>query len=286
MPIRAIHRGSLGRRFMGRRPGRVFVLLPDPVDADACLKAAGFTGFADADEAWDREFEQLVGAAVAAMTRRFGEASVSAPTHARHPAWVERLDSFCLGLLLGRSRPQPATWTPTQAMQNAATDDQLVPFALVGFGDAAYRHGVGPRAALLSGGGHPLLWFWLDDELADAWPEIADEVSQPWSSNELELAWEPLVPAIPMLARELPRVALHRGDAISWTDGEHVLGFNAGLGVSPAEVYVPTESSWSASAPVWASTLRATIVRDFEASGVRVVAHEGAGAFDDFQKAR
>jgi len=89
-----------------------------------------------------------------------------------------------------------------------------------------------------------------------------------------------------MLARELPRVALHRGDAISWTDGEHVLGFNAGLGVSPAEVYVPTESSWSASAPVWASTLRATIVRDFEASGVRVVAHEGAGAFDDFQKAR
>ena len=44
-----------------------------------------------------------------------------------------------------------------------------------------------------------------DDELADAWPEIADAVSQPWSNSELELAWEPLVPAIPMLARRASR---------------------------------------------------------------------------------
>ncbi|MFT3776493.1 MAG: hypothetical protein QM820_64960 [Minicystis sp.] len=50
-----------------------------------------------------------------------------------------------------------------------------------------------------------------------------------------------------------------------------MLRFSAGLGVQPAEVYIPTEAVWRATAPAWARELREEVVRDFEAAGVKVV---------------
>jgi hypothetical protein len=271
MPIAAICRGDLGRHYMGQRPGSLFALLPDPVDADACLASAGFTRFADSDERWDADFDAFVAATVTALQARFGEPEVTVPERSPHAAWVERLDGFLGGLLLGRSRPARRRWTATDALRHAARDDQTFAFAHVGFGDANHRHAIGYRAGLFAGDGHPILWVWLDEQVAEQWPAIAQAAAGDWPCTELELAWGSLLPSMPMLARELPRASLHRGDAASWTDGARTLWFHAGLGVSPPEVYLPPESQWPAHAPAWAASLRPTIVRELEAIGVRVV---------------
>lgn len=60
MRIRALHVKALGRRFWGGRLGTLHTLLPEPVDADACLTEAGFSAFADSDDDWDRDFDALV----------------------------------------------------------------------------------------------------------------------------------------------------------------------------------------------------------------------------------
>jgi len=280
MPIVAIHQGKLGHYYMGRRRGSVFALLPDPVDADACLASAGFTSFADSDDRWDADFDAFVAATVTALQARFGETEVTVPERSPHPAWVERLDGFLGGLLLGRSRPAQRRWTATDALCQAARDDQVLAFAYVGFGDANHRHAIGYRAGVFASDGHPILWVWLDEEVAEAWPAIVRAAAGDWPCTELELAWGSLLPSMPMLSRELPRASLHRGDAATWTDGERTLWFQAGLGVSPGAVYLPPESQWSALAPTWAASLRPTIVRELEALGVRVVAMPGAGVVE------
>lgn len=280
MPIHAIHRGALGHRYMGQRRGSVFALLPDPVEADACLAKAGFTSFADCGDTWDDEFATLLASTIAAMTIRFGDPEVIVREPPQPAPWIRRLDSFLGGLLLWRSRPKPIDWTPVLALQTAARDDQHPAFAYVGFGEAAHRHARGHRAALFTSDGHPIVWVWLEDTLEASWPAIAAEAAGSWPSSELTLAWDPLVPSFAMLSRELPRVSLHRGDAASWTDGTRTVGFQAGLGVSPPQVYLPPESQWRTHAPSWAAALRPTIVRDFHASGVCVVETHDAVAFD------
>ncbi|PRQ08284.1 hypothetical protein [Enhygromyxa salina] len=280
MPIRAVHRGALGRRYMGRRRGSLFALLPAPVDADACLAEAGFADFADSEDAWDDELEALISTTVTTMTVRFGDPDVTVHEPPTHPPWLQRLDSFLGGLLLWRSRPKPTARTPTLALQTAAQDDQPPAFAHVGFGAAAHRHGEPHRAGVFTSDGHPIIWVWLEDSVADAWPDIAREIAGPLPCSEIDLAWERLLPSFPLLSREPSRVAVHRGDAATWTDGDRVLGFQAGLGVTPPQVYLPPESQWRTHAPSWAATLRPAIVRDLQTFGLRVVELRDATAFE------
>lgn len=261
---------------MGARPGQVFAVLPEPVNADKRLAAAGFLDFEDTDEDWDRDFRRLVVGLVRALERRFGESSVVAPP--RVQSWRTRLARF-------GNRPQditnPDKLAPDAALTSAARDDSYLEFASVEFGRGAkLRSSASASACMFASGGQPIIWIWLDDDVALAWSEIIEEARETQPSRELDIAWESLLPDKPRLSIELPRAVLHRGDSASWTDGARGLGFHAGLGVRPPEVYLPPESAWEAASPVWAATLRDTIVRDFEQLGVRVVEIANASVRD------
>jgi hypothetical protein len=47
-------------------------LWPTPVDGDACFEAAGFVEFADSNEFWDEEFEELLNRVIAFCARLSG----------------------------------------------------------------------------------------------------------------------------------------------------------------------------------------------------------------------
>ncbi|MFO0629518.1 MAG: hypothetical protein U0325_28335 [Polyangiales bacterium] len=69
---------------------------------------------------------------------------------------------------------------------------------------------------------------------------------------------------------------IHWGDSASWRCDEGALGFDAGLGASPPEVYVPPEAEFARRAPPWARARLDEITRDFRALGARVVPRANA----------
>jgi hypothetical protein len=231
--IRALRVGTIGARYRGARPGRVFALLPEPAHA----------------------FDQLVASVVSVLERRLGEPSVVAPPR-RQSLWT-RLARF-------GNRPQdiinPDKLTPSAALTSAATRSGYLEFAAVEFGHSGM---------LFCTDRDPVLWIWLDEGTAASWSEILEAAAGPWPCSALDREWE--LPEKPYLSIELPRVMLHWGESASWSDGSRSLGFQAGLGVNPPEVYLPPESTWVMASPAWAAALRAEIIRDFEQLGARVV---------------
>lgn len=277
MAITAVRRGDVGVRFRGSERGYMFALLPEPVDADACLSDAGFTAFADSDEKWDEDFDAIVTALIRVLEKTFGEPSVVAPTRSVEPRWWGRLSSF---LLFQRSASNaavlnPGRLSPIAALTSAAHDDSYLEFASVEFGRSSDRC----DAISFASDGHPILWIWLRGEGKEEWPALSQAAAGNLPCTDVSIAWDSLVPTRPVFSLELPRVSFHRGDTASWTDGTRRLGFNAGLGVSPPEVYVPTAQLWNSSVPQWAATLRSTIIDDLRKAGAAVVELENAATF-------
>src|SRR5262249_34718391 len=134
----------------------------------------------------------------------------------------------------------PGGLSPLAALLDAAYDDSHLDFASVRF-EGVKRS---PQALVWTSDGHPILWAWLSENAAATWSDTVAELAKGLPCVELSIAWDVLVPTRPVLSMELPRAMLHRGESASWTDGEHVLGFDAGVGVVPAEVYLPPESEW------------------------------------------
>jgi hypothetical protein len=275
--IRALRIGTIGRRYVGDRPGQLFALLPDPVDSDACLAEAGFSAFEDTDDKWERDFERLVAGLIRALERRFGKPSVVAPPR-RQSRWSR--------LKRSGSRPQdiinPDKLAPDAALASAARDDSYLEFAWVELGRDTK---VPALASMFSSDGHPIIWVWLDENVALGWSEIVEEARGSWPCSALDIAWDRLLPDKPRLSIELPRARLHRGDSASWTDGSRSLGFQAGLGVRPPEVYLPPESLWMTASPGWAAMLRCSIIQDFEQLGARVVEMADAPVHDGHPEA-
>ncbi len=67
---------------------------------------------------------------------------------------------------------------------------------------------------------------------------------------------------------------VHRGEAATYTCEAGVLQFPAGLGVRPAEVYIPIVSRFVEQVPPWALGLHGHVVSCFEELGVEVVLGE------------
>jgi hypothetical protein len=150
---------------------------PAPANADVCFQAAGFTDFADADEAWDRAAARLLERVVDEL-RAFGAPRLLSPALRPRRGWRDRL--------LGRAAP-PATLLEQLGMP--LHRDEL-PDAVVAFGPDG--------ASLRTGSGHFLLWITLPEEevapfVAGALPRIA----APHPLVPTDLAWEHLLPAAP-----------------------------------------------------------------------------------------
>lgn len=279
MKISVLGIGILGVRYWGMQKGNLFALLPDPVDADACLERAGFTSFADSDDAWDRDFERVVSDLLQALRRRWEEPEVVAPPRSTRRPWTERLRAF-FGKHHDDDILNPGGLSPLAALVDAAHDDSHLDFASVRF-EGVTRSS---QAMVWTSDGHPILWVWLSENAGATWSDTVAELAKGFPCVELSIAWDLLVPNRPHLSAELPRAMLHRGESASWTDGEHVLGFNAGLGVVPGEVYLPPESEWPSTAPTWARELRLMIASDFAKLGVLVVDSPGAHVFDNYRR--
>lgn len=148
---------------------------PAPANDDACFRAAGFTDFADADEAWDEAAGRLLERAVDEL-RAFGAPRLLGPALRPRRGWRDRL--------LGRAAP-PAT----------LLDQLLVPLHRDDLPDAVVAFGA-DGASLRAGSGHFLLWITLPeagvpDFVAGALPRIA--AHHPLLRTDL--AWEHLLPA-------------------------------------------------------------------------------------------
>jgi hypothetical protein len=150
-----------------------------------------------------------------------------------------------------------------ESLVAAVVPDGGLPFALADFGPAL----------LFAAPGRPVLWLWLSEAAESVWPELLSGLGPTASDPE---DWSGRVPDRPVLRADGPRAALHWGEGASWRDGSRVLGFSAGLGARPPEVYLPPAATWPDRVPDWAVALRDQVCRDLAALGARVVEREDA----------
>jgi hypothetical protein len=78
----------------------------------------------------------------------------------------------------------------------------------------------------------------------------------------------------------MTKAQLHRGEHASYSCDEGTLQLHAGLGVSPAEVYVPPREKFLATAPEWARALYDDVVKSFTELGARVVVSRSASVWE------
>lgn len=159
----------------GSRPADVatFAVWPAPVNADECFRAAGFTDFGDADEAWDAEAESLLRRMVEALSA-YGEPRLRSTILSPRPRWRDRLRSLA---------PQPLPLTD-QLLAPMRWDS--LPDAIVEFGSAA--------VSVRGGGGHFLLWITLPAAEAERFQDALPGIAGGHPLLRTELAWEHLLP--------------------------------------------------------------------------------------------
>ncbi|MFN9714025.1 MAG: hypothetical protein ACK57G_09545 [Planctomycetota bacterium] len=145
----------------------LFVLWPAPMNHDVCFRDAGFTDFADADEAWDANAEGLLSRLLAEMST-YGEPRLVSAALQQPQPWFRSLfrkpDVFSLRDQISL----PIQW------------DQL-PDCVVEFGESG--------VSLRTGQGHHVFWITLPCRLKDAVPAMVHTVAGPHPVLKTELRW-------------------------------------------------------------------------------------------------
>lgn len=276
MTITAVRRGHVGARFRGHESGYLFALTLEQVDTATHLHDAGLPTVARSNEHRD-ELKTIVTALLLNLEDTFGEPRVTAPPLAIEQSKWEQFRSFLRPTQLRDidDLVNPDGLSPNTALMSAAHDSSELKFAIVSF----ERHAGRADALVCASDGRPILWVWLSDEVKDQWPTLSQAASGALPCLDASVDWDKLLPTWPWFSTALPRVSFYRGESAIWRDGTRRLGFNAGLGVKPPEVYVPTAKLWSSSVPPWASSLRPMIIDDLQESGAVVVEQDHAAVF-------
>jgi hypothetical protein len=177
MSVFRIHWSTVDPRLTPRLAhgdGRLVPVWPAPVNDDACFRAAGFTDFADADEAWDREADRFLQRLVDELSR-FGPPRIRQAAEPRR-SWWQRLFG-------ARSRAPDMLETI-----RAPADWDHLPDTVVEFGASP--------VTLRTGGGHLLLWLTIPDSEMDAFvTDTLPGIAAPHPLVRTDLAWEHLLPA-------------------------------------------------------------------------------------------
>jgi hypothetical protein len=178
--IERIHGSPIGRFTFRDEPGRLFALLPSPVDHDACFERAGFSDFADSTDEWDADFRDVLDRLVGSLLSQ-GPVTVDG-ARAAEPGF--------LGLRLGLKSPPD---DPAGRLVLAASDDQ--------FGPCCAYFGAPARAAVFTDDGHSIVWVWLRENLEDQWPKVLCAAAGTLPVVETKLRWEALGPSAASLVR-------------------------------------------------------------------------------------
>ena len=163
----------------------VVAVWPAPVDADACFRDAGFADFADSDDTWDRQWQEVIERAFRSL-EPLGLARLS--------KGIEVYEICKSGLIrqlievMGLVRP-PMKRVPLSVLEQvfvASDDDQ--------FGDVLVDFGLPAKASLSAGSGHPILWVGLRGQCGLT-PEILVEgLAENHPITRTSLKWEMLIP--------------------------------------------------------------------------------------------
>ncbi|MDB4927765.1 MAG: hypothetical protein JWM10_249 [Myxococcaceae bacterium] len=180
MGISAVRLGVVGPCAWQARPGTLLALLPEPVNSDVCLQAAGYDTFADGDEEWDEDFKRLVESLLGDLTQRHGVPALHAPERCLPPrrGWLP----------VPRPKSPPAL-SPLDALASAGHDDQRLEFACAAFGAAR-------SAALFTSDGHCLLWVWFAaNSEVDELVAVVRRAVASWPCRDLAIDWTRLIPS-------------------------------------------------------------------------------------------
>lgn len=151
--------------------GSVVALWPAPVNADECFKAAGFSDFADHDDAWDDAAVALLDRVVARLSA-FGAPALRSPPLLDSPPWHRRLRGEV-----------PAPRPLLTQLELPMRWDSLPP-CVVAFGDGG--------ASLRTGEGHVILWLTLPPGVEPA--GVVADVAGGHPLSRTTLRWSALLP--------------------------------------------------------------------------------------------
>jgi hypothetical protein len=138
---------------------------------DVCFRNAGFTDFADADEAWDANAEGLLSRLLAEMSR-YGEPRLVSAALEQPQPWFRSLFR------------KPDVFSLRDQISLPIQCDQL-PECVVEFGESGI--------SLRTGQGHHIFWITLPWRLNDAFPALVATVAGPHPVLKTELQWDKLV---------------------------------------------------------------------------------------------
>ncbi|MBK8257713.1 MAG: hypothetical protein IPK82_34220 [Polyangiaceae bacterium] len=260
---------EVGPRWRGIHFGRLRALIPLPVNSDVCLAEAGLRDFADTDDAWDKDFDRLVGI-ILDVLQNAGPAEVVAPLR-QADSPINRVKRWLTFRPSGPLTNRDNLDAP-RALCSAARDDSHLRFASVET----------PGMCVEASDGHPILWIWTSIE-DSGWERLTTAIAQHWPTRKLTLDLSGLHPSTHYA--EGPTVVDAIGKRVFWTDGVSVLRLEGKFSFSgrdpeeirePPCVYLPPHDEWKDVAPAWAAGVYTLVLRDLEALPIQVVERIGA----------
>jgi len=172
--IERIRWGSVGPYRLDQASGWLFALWPEPINHDACFKAAGVEQFGDPDPLWDSDLQSLNERVVSTLSGHGDPRVVSGD---------QPVKASFLARLLERER---RALDPSEHLALVMHDDQFRP-CRVDFGPT-------PRDAALASDGHAIVWIWLHESVAETWQQVLQELAAYRDVGPKTLKWDCLLP--------------------------------------------------------------------------------------------
>ena len=160
-------------------PRVLHAIFPSPVDSDQCFMDAGFNEFADTNDIWDGEWNQIIHLAITHL-EKFGELSVRqsiAPVikNALTDRILKRVPKF-----------EEQALSVGDQIALATMDDQ--------FGQCTVDFGENREVTLIANSGHPILWIFKKTRIALSIEEMAKTISLTHVCSKRSLNWPALNP--------------------------------------------------------------------------------------------
>ncbi len=149
----------------------LFALWPAPMNDDVCFRAAGFTDFGDADEAWDADANRVLDRLLSILSG-YGQPNLISKPVERSQSWLRSLFRQAEVYGLREQIELPIQW------------DEL-PDCVIAFGESGIT--------LRAGKGHHIFWISVPAECAMKFSNVAQQVAGSHPLLRTDLRWDRLL---------------------------------------------------------------------------------------------